>query len=229
MSESPDPKSYRELDLVALQGLAHPLRARILDELAMYGPLTASRIGERLGASSGSTSYHLRQLERHGFVREVVGHGTARERWWERVPGGISTDPRRFPPGSPERLASELVSKEWMRTRESALHEFHAHAEAMLPREWADAAMENTANLALSLDELHDLTAELEEVVARFFAAHKASPSPGAQPVQIQLAVFPLVRREGGIGGGAGAGDGVERGADGVADDVAHGAGDDHS
>lgn len=197
MSESPAPKPYRELDLVALQGLAHPLRARILDELAMYGPLTASRIGERLGESSGATSYHLRQLEKHGFVREVVGHGTARERWWERIPGGITTDPRHYPPGSPERLASELVTNEWMRTRETALHEFHAHAEAMLPREWADAAVENTANLALTLDELTELGRELEEVVERCFAAHKATPSPGAQPVQIQISAFPLVRREG--------------------------------
>lgn len=208
MTEPTPRPHYRELDLASLQGLAHPLRVRILDELAMYGPLTASRIGERLGESSGATSYHLRQLERHGFVREVLGRGTARERWWERIPVGIASDPRRHPPGSPERLASQLVEDEWMRNRETAIREFREHAEAMLPREWVEAAIANTINLALTLDELRQLTAQLEAVVESFVAAHKLSPSPGAQPVQIQVSAFPLVRREGlpeagdGVGGG---------------------------
>lgn len=209
MTEPASPPRYRELDLASLQGLAHPLRVRILDELAMYGPLTASLIGERLGESSGATSYHLRQLERHGFVREVLGRGTARERWWERIPGGIASDPRRHPPGSPERLASQLVEDEWMRSREAAIHEFRAHAEAMLPREWVDAAIANTANVALTLDELRQLTEELQAVVERYVAAHKATPSPGAHPVQIQLSAFPLVRREGLPGALTEAGDGV--------------------
>ena len=63
---------------------------QILDTLSIYGQFTASGLAERLGESSGATSYHLRQLERHGFVREVEGKGTGRERWWERVPGGIT-------------------------------------------------------------------------------------------------------------------------------------------
>ena len=73
---------------------AHPLRVRILDELSAYGPLTATGLATRVNESSGVTSYHLRQLEKHGLVREVTGRGTARERWWERRPGAIET-PRR--------------------------------------------------------------------------------------------------------------------------------------
>ncbi|HMH59141.1 MAG TPA: helix-turn-helix domain-containing protein, partial [Galbitalea sp.] len=80
----------RDLDLVALRGLAHPLRVEILDTLSTYGHFTASGLAERLGESSGATSYHLRQLEKHGFVREVEGKGTSRERWWERTPGAIN-------------------------------------------------------------------------------------------------------------------------------------------
>jgi len=48
----------------------------------------ATGLAERLGESSGATRYHLRQLEKHGFVREVEGKGTGRER--ERTPGGIN-------------------------------------------------------------------------------------------------------------------------------------------
>ena len=84
----PGPTAH--LDIESLKALAHPLRVQILDTLSIYGEFTASGLAERLGESSGATSYHLRQLERHGFVREVEGKGTGRERWWERVPGGIT-------------------------------------------------------------------------------------------------------------------------------------------
>src|SRR3954471_15102943 len=73
----------------ALKALAHPLRVRLLETLSRYGAQTASNLAARLGESSGSTSYHLRQLARHGLVREVEGRGTARERWWERPPGPL--------------------------------------------------------------------------------------------------------------------------------------------
>lgn len=36
-----------------------------------------------MGESSGSISYHLRQLAQYGFVAEVQGRGNARERWWQ--------------------------------------------------------------------------------------------------------------------------------------------------
>src|SRR3712207_8834221 len=57
-------------------------RSALLGLLRSEGPSTASRLGQRLGESSGTTSYHLRQLADLGFVEEVSGQGTARERWW---------------------------------------------------------------------------------------------------------------------------------------------------
>ena len=69
-------------DVRALRALAHPLRNRLLGQLRVNGPATASQLGRAIGESSGSTSYHLRQLAAYGFVEEVEGQGTARERWW---------------------------------------------------------------------------------------------------------------------------------------------------
>src|SRR3954465_449336 len=69
-------------DVRALRALAHPLRNRLLGQLRLNGPATASQLGRVVGESSGSTSYHLRQLAEYGFVEEVEGQGTARERWW---------------------------------------------------------------------------------------------------------------------------------------------------
>src|SRR3954454_1288828 len=69
-------------DVRALRALAHPLRNRLLGHLRINGPATASQLGRIVGESSGSTSYHLRQLAESVFVEEVEAKGTARDRWW---------------------------------------------------------------------------------------------------------------------------------------------------
>ena len=80
----------REVDASSLRGLAHPLRVQICDRLGMYGPATATQLAEMLGESSGATSYHLRQLEKYGFVEEDTTRGSGRERFWRRVPGATT-------------------------------------------------------------------------------------------------------------------------------------------
>ncbi len=184
-----------QLDMAAVKALAHPLRVRILDELSMFGPLTASGVGERLQESSGSTSYHLRQLEKHGLVREVDGLGSARERWWERTPGSISIpDPSDFPPGSAERLASKLVEAEWNRARETNIHEYLREGENVFGREWTDVATADTINLRLTPEQLRQLVADIDVVLWTYIDAYKRTPTTGSRPVQIHVNAFPLVR-----------------------------------
>src|SRR4051812_14232703 len=79
---TPPEAAVRVTDVRALRALAHPLRNRLLGQLRLNGPATASRLGRVVGESSGATSYHLRQLAEYGFVEEVEGRGNARERWW---------------------------------------------------------------------------------------------------------------------------------------------------
>src|SRR5438034_9051643 len=76
----------REISTDELKALAHPIRQRILYQLAFAGPATSTSIGAALGHSSGSASYHLRQLERFGFIDELKARGRGRERWWRLVP-----------------------------------------------------------------------------------------------------------------------------------------------
>jgi len=181
----------------SLKSLAHPLRVRIYDELSAYGPLTASGLAERLGESSGSTSYHLRQLERTGLVREDTTRGKGRERWWERTPGSIAIpDARSLPPGSAERLAVRLVEDEWLRTRDQNFHEFVSEGDAVFGDEWLDIATSDTINLRLTPEQLSALVADIDAVLMRYIDAYKRTPTPGSRPVQIQINAFPLVRGE---------------------------------
>jgi DNA-binding transcriptional ArsR family regulator len=184
-----------QLPTDAMRALAHPLRLRILDELSINGPLTASGLGERLAESSGATSYHLRQLEKHGLVREVTGKGNARERWWERRPGSISTpEPQDFPPGSAERLATQLIESEWNRAREIHFHEFVDEGRNVFSQEWVDASTVDTINLRLTPEQLHQLVDDLDDVLWKYIDAYKTTPTAGSRPVQIHVNAFPLVR-----------------------------------
>ncbi|MDN5726031.1 MAG: helix-turn-helix domain-containing protein, partial [Propionibacteriales bacterium] len=65
-----------------LRGLTHPLRMRLLGRLRAGGPATASALAREFDTTSGDVSYHLRQLERFGFITESTGQGNKRERWW---------------------------------------------------------------------------------------------------------------------------------------------------
>ena len=170
---------------------------RIYDELSAYGPLTASGLAERLGESSGSTSYHLRQLERTGLIREDTTRGKGRERWWERTPGSIAIpDARSLPPGSAERLAVRLVEDEWFRSRDQNFHEFLSEGDAIFGDEWLDIATSDTINLRLTPEQLTALVADIDVVLMKYIDAYKRTPTPGSRPVQIQINAFPLVRGE---------------------------------
>ncbi|MHC5795842.1 ArsR/SmtB family transcription factor [Lacisediminihabitans sp. FW035] len=186
----------RVVDLDSLKGLAHPLRVQILDVLSTYGDFTASGLADRLGESSGATSYHLRQLERHGFVREVEGKGTGRERWWERVPGGISLSDRNIADSPAARASSSLVLRQWERNRSQQLSEFVEHGWDELPDSWTDVSELTTINVRLTAEQL----AEVGAAFARFAEEHidkfRGQNVPGSRPVQIHFNAFPVIDGE---------------------------------
>jgi DNA-binding transcriptional ArsR family regulator len=189
------------LEMAALKGLAHPLRVAIIDVLSGYGPATASALAERLGESSGATSYHLRQLEKHGFVQEDTTRGSGRERWWQRVPRPISLNSTELEPNGAERAASDLVMAEWQRNRQQRLSAFLSHGLEAVGKDWVEYGGVSTANLQLTIDQMHELGLELAEVVDRYLTKYRNQQVPGARPVQVHVDVFPLI-------------DGVEQSAD---------------
>jgi DNA-binding transcriptional ArsR family regulator len=185
-------KERRSLDLSALKGLAHPLRVELLETLSAYGPATASSLAERLGESSGATSYHLRQLEKHGFVRDDATRGTARERWWERVPQSIDVEVERGTDPA-QRAASEMVIGEWQRSRERRMRDFLAHGVDDLGEEWMKASTVSTTNLPLTAQQSGELVKELSAVVDRYRDLYRGQRLEAARPFQIHVDVFALI------------------------------------
>ncbi|GAB3164605.1 helix-turn-helix domain-containing protein [Myceligenerans halotolerans] len=199
--DAPDtPGPPPQLGPAALRALAHPLRLRILDLLSARGTLTASKLGEIVGESSGSTSYHLRQLEKHGLVREVEGKGTARERWWERTPGGFSISmTNRESPAA--RATAEAVNLELLRLRSERTLAFMSHAndaDDAISDTWLPGTTFATAHLWATPEQLADVLAAWN----RFSAEHLdplrgQAEKTGAVPVEVHFDAFPLIDGQG--------------------------------
>jgi DNA-binding transcriptional ArsR family regulator len=180
----------------SLRALAHPLRVQIIDVLSLYGSFTASGLAERLGESSGATSYHLRQLEKHGFVREVVDMGTGRERWWERVPGGISVASRETDETPAGKAASRVILRQWKVNRENLLDEFMDRGYDELPPRWTESSAISTMNTRLTSDQLHSLVEEVTTLIDSYLNRYRGSTEPGSRPIHIDFMAFPVIDGE---------------------------------
>lgn len=187
------PQPARKLDMESLKALSHPLRVQMVDALSVYGPATASGLAERLGESSGATSYHLRQLEKHGFVREQQGRGTGRERWWERVPGPInigSPDADRTPAG---RAAAQLIYREFRTSQQRLLNDFIDRGATEVDPEWMDSSAIMTANARLTVEQMRAFVSAVNDLVETMIVPLRGQDTPGARPVQINFNAFPVV------------------------------------
>lgn len=170
--------STEELGVRGVRALAHPLRLKLLDLLRFEGPSTATRLGERIGESSGSTSYHLRLLAKYGYIEEAPGH-RGRGRWWaycERqvtVPQDAATDG----------LLAALLSREAY-----ALDRFLAER-SKLP-DWDAAAFFHAQAFRLTAAELDELRGGIEALLAPLRRAGDDAPLD-ALPVRVLTFGFP--------------------------------------
>jgi predicted ArsR family transcriptional regulator len=73
-------------DPTVLRAIAHPLRNRILGEMAAQGPMRAADLARELQIPANQASFHLRQLAKYGLVEEATGKGRdRRDRVWRLV------------------------------------------------------------------------------------------------------------------------------------------------
>jgi DNA-binding transcriptional ArsR family regulator len=192
---SGDEAKQVQLDATSLRGIAHPLRVRILGMLREYGPSTATRVAERLGQSTGATSYHLRQLAQYGFVIEDAGRGAGRERWWRAahqrttfstasVAGEADVETDIYLRGVAAAYA-ERVDR-WLAERPS------------LPPEWSGTSTISDWSLRLTPAEAKELLDRLGELIARRRQdpEGRADAPDGAQRVVVQLQLMPFVETE---------------------------------
>ncbi|GAA0610963.1 helix-turn-helix domain-containing protein [Streptomyces crystallinus] len=180
----------RSLDARSLRGLAHPLRIRLLAALRHDGPATASQLGERLGESSGATSYHLRQLAAHGFVEDAPEHGKGRERWWRAAHEGTTfTEELHRDPDPEVRGAVDLFMHEIATIHTQELSTWLGTANEW-PEEWSTSSDMSDFTLRLTAAQLRELNDKTHELIESYRDLAQANPEDTAQ-VRVHLHAFP--------------------------------------
>mgnify|MGYP001398903536 CR=1 FL=1 len=191
--KTPDDPGVRQVDATAMKAFAHPLRMAMYRYLSDRGAATATMLAQHLGESTGQTSYHLRQLERHGFVAEDAGRGTGRERWW--VPIGFQMRGRELLEQPGTEGAVSLMLQTQIQQRSEALAGWY-HRVPEEPVEWVEATIDTTVAAPMTPEESTALTRELAEVIRRHMDGarhrHADEPDPRARRVRLFLDVFPL-------------------------------------
>ncbi|WP_031478321.1 ArsR/SmtB family transcription factor [Streptomyces bicolor] len=188
----PDQPKVHDLDARSLRGLAHPLRMRLLDALRFGGPATASQLAEKLGESSGATSYHLRQLAAHGFVEDDPERGKGRERWWKAAVQGLRFDDALLRDPSPDvRGAADLYLHEVATAQTQELSTWLGTR-----AEWSDAWNRSTDMSSFTLRLTPQLAGELahkmHELVDSYRDRTDVENHPEASTVRVQSRTFPI-------------------------------------
>ena len=181
----------RSISAQALKAFAHPLRMAMYSALRDHGSATATQLGERLGESSGVTSYHLRQLAKHGLVEDDPAHTGGRERWWRTV--GFAMDDPSVLHDSSLKPQTDAVLRHMLAERTQALG---AVIEALPTGAWQNAVGFSSMTATMTAAELSAVLEEafgvLERHTAAARAAHPEGPDSTSRRVRIYLDGFPL-------------------------------------
>lgn len=181
------------LNPTSLRGLAHPLRVRMINLLREEGPATATSLAQRLGQSTGSTSYHLRQLAQYGFVTEEAGRGSGRERWWRAVHRGTIL-------GNEVGQAAAAEAETYMRAV-AALYADRVdrwlNEVIETPEEWRGKSTLSDWRFRLTPEEAGELYDALHEVLGRYRRDDPDVAAPAdARPYVVQAQLMSFAGRQ---------------------------------
>ncbi|MEU3770024.1 helix-turn-helix domain-containing protein [Amycolatopsis keratiniphila] len=173
-----------------LRALSHPLRVKILELLREDGPATASGLAKRVGESSGTTSWHLRQLAESGLIVEDADRGSRRDRWWKAVHEGDQMRARDFIDDPDLAGPFNAYAHTMIERRYAAEAQFVAEVRDWAD-EWIDKVSFHDSPLALTPDEAAALSDEILEVIGRY----RRPERDGDTQVRVHWAAFPRKSR----------------------------------
>ncbi|WP_229870698.1 ArsR/SmtB family transcription factor [Streptomyces phaeofaciens] len=207
-------------DLATLKALAQPRRQRMLEHLTLHGPATSATLARALGLNTGSTSYHLRELARYGFVEETgqpdhrsgqPGRPDEAGQAGQAGQAGRAREDRRVEPSAHRERWWRAVPGDRRfppRSRQSAemrhvMDELNHHAYAAdldlferLQRDaadtdpWADAFPYSRGTIRLTLPELREFFEEYIALLNRYKRPESETP-PGARTLLTRFLAFP--------------------------------------
>lgn len=182
-----------EMTATTVRALAHPMRVQILRYLEQHERASVTDLAGELGETTGATSYHLRQLARHGFVEEFDAEAPTtnrvgrKRRWWRMAVDQIHSDGYEFLNRDDTREAFAFLLRQEVEERARRLAHWYATAREW-PEAWQRASSDSSGTLDLDAKQTRALADELAELTAKYRAM---KPGRGARRVDVQYAVFP--------------------------------------
>ncbi|WP_405583337.1 transcriptional regulator [Streptomyces sp. NBC_01092] len=151
-------------------------------------------LAERLGQSSGATSYHLRQLAAHGFVEDDPERGKGRERWWKAVEQGISVQEDLHQSSDPTvRGAADMLLHEMISQHTRDVTTWVATRDTWGPAWWENHAMDlSDWELRLTPELARELIAKVHELIGKYDDLDVPENAPEAEYVRFHTHVFPI-------------------------------------
>lgn len=171
-----------------LRAVAHPFRLTLLELVEQRGTITSAEASAATGESTGSCSFHLRQLGKYGFLEPAQGRDGRERRWarataGERIPDALDDESQRAGTELAKLLVARFASdaQAWLETRDD------------VPVDWRDAAVFDQELLYLTPSELRELSAAVLALFERYRNRTNdldARPAASA-PVRAAALLFP--------------------------------------
>jgi DNA-binding transcriptional ArsR family regulator len=166
---SPDTDTtQRQADVDKIAAMAHPVRRRLLDLLAVDGPATVGSLADRSGERVGSVSHHLKMLARAGLVEEAPELARdRRESWWRVVRASWAWSVTDFDGDPAGKVVADAAERDQLRACVEKAHSWFDHR-TDYDRPWREAAFSTTTWLNLTADELTELGRRIAETMRDF-------------------------------------------------------------
>jgi DNA-binding transcriptional ArsR family regulator len=182
----PHPNSMTSSERTALyKTMTNSVRRRILNYLGSYGAANSTILATALGESTGTTSYHLRQLAEQHLIEEITERSTGRERWWRPLPVNIPA------PAAPAEMEPEerAASQQWNSLRLSSDIELYikALAEYEGPEGWVQGYR---ANCYMAKDDLLGFVRDYLGLLRKYGHLKEDAPED-ARPMALRFLAVP--------------------------------------
>jgi len=161
----------RITDPERIRALAHPVRIALLDHLGDVGEATATECAEALGESPASCSFHLRMLEKYGYIERAERRG--REKPWRVRVADFDMRPDPDVPGS--LLAVQAVASMGLESEFLRAMDWFSKVDRESD-EWVQATTFTRTSFWATAEELAQLSRDVQDITDRFAGRH-ADPS----------------------------------------------------